>query len=101
METTYRPLTQTAAFTSYSENRFTDKEQIELGYFITEISNKGALVLASNSDPKNADETDNFFDDLYSHFEIERVSASRMINSNAKKRGAINELLITNIASVF
>ena len=97
----YRPLTQTAAFTSYSENRFTDKEQIELGYFITEISNKGALVLASNSDPKNADETDNFFDDLYSHFEIERVSASRMINSNAKKRGAINELLITNIASVF
>ena len=97
----YRPLTQTAAFTSYSENRFTDKEQIELGNFITEISNKGALVLASNSDPKNADETDNFFDDLYSRFKIERVSASRMINSNAKKRGAINELLISNIASVF
>ena len=97
----YRPLTQTAAFTSYSENRFTDKEQIELGNYITEISNKGALVLASNSDPKNADETDNFFDDLYSLFEIERVSASRMINSNAKKSGAINELLITNIASVF
>lgn len=97
----YRPLTQTAAFTSYSENGFTDKEQIELGIFITEISNKGALVLASNSDPKNADETDNFFDDLYSDFEIERIPASRMINSNAKKRGAISELLINNIASVF
>lgn len=97
----YRPLTQTAAFTSYSENGFSDKEQIELGNFITEISNKGAKVLASNSDPKNANENDNFFDDLYSHFEIERVSASRMINSNAKKRGAINELLISNIASVF
>lgn len=97
----YRPLTQTAAFTSYSENGFTDKEQIELGNFISEISNKGALVLASNSDPKNSDVNDNFFDDLYSQFEIERVSASRMINSNAKKRGAINELLISNIASVF
>lgn len=97
----YRPLTQTAAFTSYSENGFSDKEQIELGRFIEEIASKGALILASNSDPKNADENDNFFDELYSHFEIERVSASRMINSNAKKRGAISELLISNIASVF
>lgn len=97
----YRPLTQTSAFTSYSENGFTDKEQIELGNFITEISNKGAMVLASNSDPKNSDINDDFFDNLYSKFEIERVSAARMINSNAKKRGAINELLISNIASVF
>ena len=97
----YRPLTQTAAFISYSENGFSDKEQIELGNFITEISNKGAMVVASNSDPKNTDKNDNFFDDLYYQFEIERVSASRMINSNAKKRGAINELLISNIASVF
>ena len=97
----YRPLTHTAAFTSYSENGFTDKEQIELGNFITEISNKGALVVASNSDPKNSDINDDFFDKLYSKFEIERVSASRMINSNAKKRGSINELLISNIASVF
>jgi DNA adenine methylase len=96
----YRPLTQTATFTSYSENSFSDKEQIELRNFITEISNKGAMVVASNSDPKNTNENDNFFDELYSHFEIERVSASRMINSNAKKRGSINELLISNIASV-
>ena len=59
------------------------------------------MILGSNSDPKNTNETDNFFDDLYSRFKIERVSASRMINSNAKKRGAINELLISNIESVF
>ncbi len=97
----YRPLTQTAAFTSYSENGFADKEQIELGNFITEISNKGAMVLASNSDPKNSDENDNFFDDLYSKFEIERVQASRMVNSNARRRGPINELLISNIATIF
>lgn len=97
----YRPLTQTAAFTSYSENGFADKEQIELGNFITEISRKGAVVLASNSDPKNADKNDDFFDKLYADFNIERVSASRMINSNAKKRGSINELLISNVASIF
>ncbi|MCR4900757.1 MAG: DNA adenine methylase [Treponema sp.] len=97
----YRPLSQTAAFTSYSENNFTDKDQIELGKFITEISEKGALVLASNSDPKNTNSNDNFFDELYSNFNIERVSATRMINSNANKRGTINELLISNIASIF
>lgn len=97
----YRPLTQTSAFTSYSENNFSDKEQIELRNFISEISNKGAKVLASNSDPKNANKEDNFFDELYSNFSIERIRASRMINSNAKRRGAISELLISNIASVF
>lgn len=97
----YRPLTQTAAFTSYSENGFTDKEQVELEGFIEEISSKGAKVVASNSDPKNADENDDFFDDLYKGFEIRRISANRMINSNAKKRGAVKELLISNIAGIF
>lgn len=97
----YRPLTQTSAFTSYSENQFLDKEQIELAQFIDNIAKKGSTILASNSDPKNSNEYDNFFDDLYSNFEIERVSASRMINANPEKRGAINELLITNIASIF
>lgn len=97
----YRPLTQTSAFTSYSENQFLDKEQIELAQFIDNIAKKGSTILASNSDPKNSNEKDNFFDNLYSNFEIERVSASRMINANPEKRGAINEILISNIASIF
>ena len=94
----YRPLTQTAAFTSYSENGFTDKEQIELGNFITEISNKGAKILASNSDPKNANENDNFFDDLYKNFEIKRVFAARAINSKGSGRGKLSEILISNMS---
>ena len=93
----YRPLTATSAFTSYSENTFADAQQIELGHFIEEQARKGAQIVASNSDPKNADSSDNFFDDLYSDFAIERISASRMINANAKKRGAISELLISNL----
>lgn len=97
----YRPLTETAAFTSYNENGFGDKEQIELAQFIEEISERRAIVVTSNSDPKNVCENDNFFDRLYKKFSIKRVSASRMINSNAKKRGAINELLISNVASTF
>lgn len=92
----YRPLTATASFTSYSENEFGDKQQIELGSFIDIISAKGAKVVASNSDPKNSNENDNFFDDLYSNYTIMRVSAKRMINSKATCRGNVNELLICN-----
>lgn len=92
----YRPLTATASFTSYFENEFGDKQQIELGRFVDEISAKGAKVVASNSDPKNSDESDSFFDDLYSSYTIMRVSAKRMINSKATGRGSVNELLICN-----
>ncbi|MEE0276209.1 MAG: DNA adenine methylase [Clostridia bacterium] len=92
----YRPLTVTASFTSYNENEFGDQQQIELGHFIDEITEKGAKVVASNSDPKNADDNDNFFDDLYAEYKIERVSAKRMINSKAAGRGNINEIIICN-----
>ena len=52
--------------------------------------------MLSNSDPHNTDPDDDFFDDLYKDFNIERVKARRSINSNGAKRGAINELLIRN-----
>lgn len=92
----YRPLTETASFTSYNENEFGDQQQIELGRFIDEITEKGAKVVASNSDPQNTDVNDNFFDDLYARYSIYRVSAKRMINSNGSSRGEISELLICN-----
>ena len=60
----YRPLSETSNFTSYSNSKFEDKEQKELAFFINEMTEKGALVLASNSDPKNFDTRDNFFDEL-------------------------------------
>lgn len=66
----YRPLTKTSSFQSYSINKFNDTEQVELKEFIDAISNKGAKVIASNSDPKNIDENDNFFDELYCSYNI-------------------------------
>ena len=50
----------------------------------------------SNSDPKNVDPTDNFFEELYSQYEIQRIQAKRIINSKVASRGAITELLIRN-----
>ena len=92
----YRPLNITSSFTSYTENDFNDKEQIELAEYINVLNKKGAKIVISNSDPKNNDIDDNFFDKLYKNYNINRVKATRMLNSNASLRGAINELLITN-----
>lgn len=92
----YRPLSETSSFTSYAKAEFGDEQQIQLGHFMELISQNGAKIVASNSDPKNTNENDNFFDDIYKKFIINRVAASRMINSNSKGRGSINELLICN-----
>ena len=92
----YRPISETSAFTSYNSDAFDDNEQIRLAKFIDEINAAGAKIVLSNSDPKNVNPEDNFFDDLYKSYRIHKVSATRMINSNAEKRGKISELLICN-----
>lgn len=92
----YRPLNVTSGFTSYTEDQFNDNNQIELAHFYKKLSDKGVKVLLSNSDPHNVDFEDNFFDDLYAEFDIQRITAVRMINSKAEKRGNVTELLIKN-----
>lgn len=92
----YRPLNKTSNFTSYSQQIFNDAEQIRLRDFFKSLDQKGALMLMSNSDPKNQDIEDNFFETAYAGYRIERVKAVRSINSNSLKRKAINELLIMN-----
>ena len=93
----YRPLNQTSSFTSYTEYTFEDKEQIELSEYFKLLNKKGAKLLLSNSDPKNENIEDNFFDDLYKEFDINRIEASRAINSNGGKRGKITEILVNNM----
>lgn len=92
----YRPISETAAFTSYNAEVFDEDEQIRLSKFINKIHDVGAKFLLSNSDPKNINPDDSFFDDLYKSYRIERISAIRMINSQAENRGKINELLVCN-----
>ena len=92
----YRPITDTASFTAYTENLFSDEEQIELARFVDDMHRKGARVVISNSDPKNSNTDDDFFDNIYSSHKIKRVEATRMINCNSEARGKIKELLISN-----
>ena len=92
----YRPITDTASFTAYTENLFNDDAQIELARFVDDMDKKGAKIVISNSDPKNSNTDDDFFDNIYSAHKIKRVEATRMINCNSEARGKIKELLISN-----
>ena len=92
----YRPLTDTANFTAYTIDLFDDDKQRELANFVHSIHKKGAKILISNSDPKNTNANDDFFDTIYKDYDIKRVEATRMINCNGNARNKIKELLISN-----
>lgn len=92
----YRPISKTASFTSYSKKQFGDEEQKLLADLFGFITNKGGLAMLSNSDPKNNNPKDDFFDKLYKEYNLTRVPAKRVINSVASKRGSINEIVVTN-----
>lgn len=92
----YRPLSITSGFTSYTKEDFNDDNQKELANYFYKLDLKNAKLMLSNSNPKNVNEDDNFFENIYKGFVINEVSAKRMINANAKGRGEISELLITN-----
>lgn len=92
----YRPLIENNSFVSYDKSGFNDADQKQLAEHFADLNRKGCLLMLSNSDPKNTNQDDNFFDDLYQDFEIERVYAKRMINCQASKRGDVTEIVVRN-----
>ncbi len=75
---------------------FNDFDQVNLASFFKKLDKIGAYLMLSNSDPKNEDKKDNFFDKLYTGYKIDRVKAKRNINRDASGRGIINELIVRN-----
>ena len=86
----------TSGFTSYTKEDFDDEDQKELAVFYKKLNNNNVKVMLSNSNPKNTNKEDSFFENIYMGFNINEVYAKRMINANSKGRGEISELLITN-----
>lgn len=95
----YKPISTTSSFTAYAKGPFDDQEQKRLKSFCDSLDAKGYKWILSNSDVKAKEPENLFFDELYAGFEINRVLAKRNINSNAKKRGKLTELLITNLST--
>lgn len=46
----YRPITDTANFTAYTENLFNDDAQIELARFVDDMDKKGAKIIVRKED---------------------------------------------------
>ena len=86
----YKPVSQTASFTSYTKDAFNDQEQVNLKLFCDNIVANGGKFLLSNS------KCGDYFDNLYSGYTIDTINAKRMINSVGSKRGNVEEVLIHN-----
>ena len=79
----------TKTFNSYTEEGFGKDEQIRLARVFKELSDKGCYVMLSNHNTSLVKE-------LYKDFNIHVIEAKRNINSNGKKRGKVEEVIITN-----
>ena len=83
----YVPVNTTSNFTSYTSDGFTIDDQHRLAASFRLLAEKGAAVVASNSDTEVVRE-------LYKGFEIHAIQARRSINSKGDKRGTVGELII-------
>lgn len=85
----YDPVSKSSNFTGYVQGGFGEKEQERLRDLCIKLDSKGIKFLLSNSSTE-------FITNLYQDFNIEFVKANRAINSNASKRGEIEEVLVRN-----
>lgn len=85
------PLSPTSSFTAYTDAAFGKQDQLRLKWTVDELTRRGVGVMLSNSPHEwvvGAYEA--------SHYRVERTPARRAINSRADRRGAIEELIVTN-----
>ena len=87
----YDPVSETASFTGYDVNGFNRDEQERLKEEFDALHKRGCKVMLSNS-------CTDFILDLYKDYQdtIIKVRATRSINSNALKRGMVDEVLVLN-----
>ena len=85
----YFPVSHSSNFTGYNQGGFDMYDQLRLKEFCDKLNLNGIKFLLSNS-------AATFILDLYKDYNINFVKANRFINSNAEKRGEIDELLIKN-----
>ncbi len=79
----------TSTFNSYTEDGFGKEQQKRLARVYRELSDKGCYVMLSNHNTE-------LINELYKDYNIHLIEAKRSINANGKKRGKVEEVIITN-----
>ena len=89
----FHPLSATSNFTAYTSTEFGKRDQLRLKFFIDNLTASGVDAMLSDSPHP-------WIVGLYegSRYVVEQFPARRAINSRADRRGAIDELLVTNYA---
>lgn len=87
----YHPTSETAYFTQYSKDGFSEKDQIALRDFVNKLTKQKVNVMLSNSNTP-------FVQDLYKGYNIAIIDAPRNVNCKPNKRNSVEEVLITNYA---
>lgn len=85
----YDPVSDTSSFTGYNKGGFDREEQLRLKECCDALNEKGINFMLSNSNTK-------FIRELYKDYNITIVNARRNINSNSKKRGEVEEVIVRN-----
>ena len=83
----YDPVTPTANFVSYTGGGFGPEQQAELADLVHTLAGRGCHVLVSNSDTPRVRT-------LYRGLRIDRVRCPRAINSDAARRGDVDEVIV-------
>lgn len=89
----YIPATPTASFSRYAQNDFREPDQRRLSEVIADLTNRGVLVMLSNSDTPLTRV-------IFSSLDLESVSVSRSISANPASRGSAREIVGTNYHNV-
>ncbi len=79
----------TSTFNSYTEEGFNKDEQRRLASVFKELDKRGCYVMLSNHNTLLVNE-------LYKGYHFHIIEAKRNINANGKKRGKVEEVIITN-----
>ena len=85
----YDPVSNTSSFTGYAKGGFSRDEQVRLRKCCDELHRCGLKFMLSNS-------ATDFIKEQYSAYKITVVQAKRAINSDATKRGGIDEVVVRN-----
>lgn len=85
----YDPISDTANFTGYSRGGFSREDQIRLRECCDDLNCRGIKFMLSNS-------STDFIREQYAQYNITIVQAKRAINSDAAKRGQVNEVVVRN-----
>ena len=80
----YRPLSNTSGFTSYTKEDFNDENQKELAKYYKLLDEKDAKLMLSNSNPKNTNKDDNFFEEIYKGFYINEIQLNAQFMATIK-----------------